>query len=71
MTLKKFERFYFHVCDENMSCVQIRNDRNIIVNISRRARFDMLTKYEKKDCYQMNDEYHEAAVVTDIKKLNA
>ena len=69
MTLKKFEKFYSHVCDENMFCVQIRNDRNIIVSISRRARFGMLTKYEKKGCYQMNDKYHEAAVITNIKKL--
>ena len=69
--LKKFEEFYSHVCDGNMSCVQVRNDRNITVNISRRARLDMLTEYEEKGCYQIDDEYHDAAVVTNTDKLNA
>ena len=69
VTLKEFEDFYFHVCDGNMSCVQLRNDRNIVVNISRRARFGLLIEYEKEDCYQIDDEYHDAAVITDVTNL--
>ena len=69
--LKKFESFYFHICDENVFCVQIRNDRNISINLIRRARLGTLTEYEKKNCYQIDDFYEASTVIINIKKLKA
>ena len=66
--LKKTNGFYIHVCDCNLFFVQIRNDLTISVIISRRSRLSILIEYEKKECYQIESSYHEAAIVKNIKK---
>ena len=63
--------FYAHICGGNLACVQIKNDRDIVVKILRRARLGTLTEYEKEGCYQINEAYHDVAVVINIKQMKA
>lgn len=67
--LKDVGGFYAHICNINMTCVQVRNDRGIAVSIPRRARLRILTEYEAEGCYQLNNAYHEVVIMTDIKKI--
>ena len=49
IVLSELNDFYVHVCERNLICVQIKNDRDVAVKISRKIRLDTLTKYEKKN----------------------
>ena len=49
IVLNELNDFYVYVCEENLICVQIKNNRNVAVKISRKIRLDTLTKYEKKN----------------------
>ena len=69
IVLNELSDFYVHVCEENLICVQIKNDRDVAVKISRKTRFDTLTKYEKKECYQLNEIYHDVAIVISVKQM--
>ena len=69
IVLNEMNDFYVHVCEENLICVQIKNDRNVTVKISRKIRFDTLTKYEKKEYYQLNKTYHDVAIIISVKQM--
>ncbi len=58
-SLNELEDFYTHVCDCNLAFVQIRNDLFKSMMISFRTRLELLTKYEKEECFQIDSEYHE------------
>ena len=65
---EKIEGFYTHICDCNLSFVQVKNDLFISMALPKRARLGTLTEYEKKKCYQVEAEYHEAVIVIDVKE---
>ena len=60
--------FYTHICDCNISFVQVKNDLPIPVALPKRARLGTLTEYEEEGCYQVEAEYHEAAIVINVKE---
>ena len=64
IALKKAENFYIHVCDCNMFYVHVKNDRSTSIIFVCRARLKTLTEYEKKDCYEIENSYHEIALIT-------
>ena len=70
-SLRQLGGFYTHVCHGNVAGVHVRNDKNMTVRIPRRARLGTLTEYETKGCYQVDDEYHEVAVVSNIQDMEA
>jgi hypothetical protein len=57
--LDELEDFYTHVCDCNLAFVHVRNDLFKSMMISSRTRLELLTKYEKEKCFQIDNEYHE------------
>ena len=69
--LKQLNDFYIHVCHDNVTGVHVRNDKNMTVKISRRARLRTLTEYETEECYQIDDEYHEVAMISNIQNMKA
>ena len=68
ISLKKLNDFYIHICHDNVTEIHVKNDKNMTIKISRRVRLNTLTEYETKDCYQIDDEYHEIVVISNIKK---
>ena len=66
--LKQLNDFYTHVCYDNVTEIYVKNDKNITIRISRRARLKILIKYEVEDCYQIDDIYHEMTMINNIKK---
>ena len=66
--LKQLNDFYTHVCHDNVTEVYVKNDKNMTIKISRRARLKTLTEYEIKNCYQIDDVYHEVTMMNNIKK---
>ena len=68
-SLKQLNDFYIHVCHDNVAEVHVRNDKNMTIKISRRARLRTLIEYEAKKCYQIDDEYHEVAMVSNIQNM--
>ena len=68
-SLKQLNGFYIHVCHDNVAEVHVRNDKNMTIKISRRARLRTLIEYEAKKCYQIDDEYHEVAMVSNIQNM--
>ena len=69
--LKKIDDFYVHVCDANITFVQVKNDRFIAISISQKSRLGIFIEYEKKGCYFIEKTYHETIVIFDIKKAKA
>ena len=69
IVLNKMNDFYVHVCEENLTCVQIKNDKDVAIKISRKIRLDTLTKYEEEKCYQLNEIYHDVAVIISVKQM--
>ena len=67
--LKQLNNFYTHVCHDNVIEVHVKNDKNMTVKISRRVRLKTLIEYETKKCYQINDEYHEIAMINNIQNM--
>ena len=51
VVLKKIENFYIHICDCNLSFVQIKNNLFMSIILFKRVRLDTLIEYEKKNCY--------------------
>ena len=64
--LKQLNDFYTHVCHDNVAEVHVRNDKNMTIKISRRARLKTLIEYETEKCYQIDDEYHEVAMISNM-----
>ena len=48
---EKEEDILFHIVDANMCAIQINNATNKSIIIVRNCRFDIVQKYEKKECY--------------------
>ena len=69
IALSEMNDFYAHVCEGNLICVQIKNDRNVAVKISQKVRFGTLTEYEEEECYQLNEIYHDVAIVISVKQM--
>ena len=67
--LKKTGGFYTHVCDCNVFFVQMKNDQPVSITLARRARLGTLTEYEKKNCYEMKNSYHDATIVKSEKSF--
>ena len=49
--LNEMNDFYAYICKKNLICIQIKNDKNVIIKILRKIRFDILIEYEKEKCY--------------------
>ena len=71
VVLKKIEGFYIHICNCNVDFVQIKNDKFISIVVFRRVRLRTFTKYEKKNCYQIENEYYEIAILIQTNEINA
>ena len=69
--LKQLNDFYTHVCHGNVAEVHVKNDKNMTVKISRRARLKILIEYEIQDCYQINNVYYEMTMMNNIKEVEA
>ena len=67
--LKQLNNFYTHVCHGNVTEVHVKNDKNMTVKISRRTRLKTLIEYETKKCYQIDDEYHEITMISNIRNM--
>ena len=67
--LKQLNDFYTHVCHNNVTEVHVRNNKNMTIKISRRARLKTLIEYETKKCYQIDDEYHEVTMISNIQNM--
>ena len=67
--LKQLNDFYIHVCHDNVTEVHVKNDKNMTVKISRRTRLKTLIEYETKKCYQIDDEYHEMTMISNIQNM--
>ena len=68
--LKITEDFYIHIVNCNMTMIQIKNDLSTSAKISRRVRLNLFIEYEEKDCFQINLEFHDVVVVTQIQVTN-
>ncbi len=51
--------FYTHVCDCNLIFVHVKNDLLRSMIISFRTRLELLIEYEKKECFQVESDFHE------------
>ncbi len=58
-SLNDFDELYIHVCDCNLTFVHVRNAFVKSVIISSKTRLELLTKYEKEECFQIELEFHE------------
>ena len=67
--LKQLNDFYIHVCHDNVTEVHVKNDKNMTIKISRRARLKILIEYKIKNCYQIKNVYHEMTMMNNIKKI--
>ena len=67
--LKQLNDFYTHVYHDNVAEVHVKNDKNMTIKISRRIRLKTLIEYETKECYQINDEYHKIAMISNIQNM--
>jgi hypothetical protein len=57
--LDDMRELYTHVCDCNLTFVHVRNELSTAMKISSRTRLRILIEYEKKDCFQIDVNYHE------------
>ena len=48
VAFEKIENFYIHICDCNLSFVQIKNDLFILMTLFKRVQLNTLIEYEKK-----------------------
>jgi hypothetical protein len=55
---------YTHVCDCNIAFVHVRNELLESMIISSKTRFELFTKYEEENCFQIDEEYHEWAIIS-------
>ena len=67
--MRHLNDFYTHVCHDNVAEVHVKNDKNMTVKISRRTRLKTLIEYEAKECYQIDDEYHEMTMISNIQDM--
>ena len=49
--LNKKDNVFFHIVDVNFFFVQVKNVTNQSIFLCKNKRFNILTKYEKKNCY--------------------
>jgi hypothetical protein len=56
--LDDLDEFYTHVCDCNLAFVHVENVLVKSVMISSKTRLELLTEYEKEECFQIKFELH-------------
>jgi hypothetical protein len=61
--LEKTSDLYIHMCDCNLAFVHVRNELLKSIIISLKTRLNLLTKYEEKNCFQVENEYHEWVII--------
>ena len=67
--LKQLNDFYIYVCHDNVTEIYVRNDKNMTVKISRWIRLKTLIEYKTEECYQIDDEYHEVTMISNIQNM--
>ncbi len=58
-SLIDFDELYIHVCDCNLAFIHVKNAFVKSVIILLKTRLELLTEYEKKECFQVKFEFHE------------
>jgi hypothetical protein len=68
--LENTSELYTHVCDCNLAFVHVRNELFKSIIISLKTRLNLLTEYEKKECFHIESEYHEWVIIANEVETN-
>ena len=69
IVLNEMNDFYAYICEKNLICVQTKNDKNVTIKFH--EKFDLIfwQNMKKKECYQLNEIYHNVAIVINVKQM--